>query len=370
MSLTINSKYLCNAVGFLSNKGEKPKKILLDVRNVSDKYPDIGIVVLKPSIDRITFGFSPTVDFLKYFKQDPADLDEYKKVIANSLYQDSKVGEEVTGVAPRKDISFKKVPYCYYKSHLTFRPKGCSERVKMRLDPKKDNSKLPFIVFDMKVNRFDAKAMKGFKAFIEELLAFPDQTVSFEEFLRWSDISSLEVCVEILGARTHDLEVLSMTDNKYVPAKSQKYKSQTGRTQTVYPKIKKTGGSDQLYDKHKEQLENEQKPIYGDFHHVRFEGRVKKTKFYKLGNLKNRCGRVAIRALNMKKFSKLKHTEKLFVRLAIEQTLDKALELIPENLKAKYTAKYHSLLCDIWHPKKLWMGWQDTLKSSGLYPFK
>lgn len=98
------TKVLCNTVGFLSNKGEKQQAVKLDKNKIAYKNADIGIAILKPSMDRITFGFSPSQAFLDQY--DPTEsLEAYQKKIHDWLFADAKASDchlsFVTGVSVR-----------------------------------------------------------------------------------------------------------------------------------------------------------------------------------------------------------------------------------------------------------------------------
>jgi len=312
----------------------------------------------------LTFGFVPDEKLLK--KYDPAaNLDEYKTYIKGSLAGDG-FHTEITGLSYIQGVSFKKPPYSLYDVNLTFKPCPNSEPIIIQIMPKKGG--YSFMRFDMNPNRITKKGMENFWTIIEEVvLLIPGHSISREDFLIWSKIYIAEIAVDILGARPSELEITSMTNNKPIPQKSHVYKSKTGRVQTKYPKVKK-GKSDTeyVYDKRQERLDCGAEPIYGDFLHSRFECRVQKTTFYKLSNIKNRCVRVSIRTLDYGKFSKMKYTQHLFIRYALDRTLDKALEAIPPKFKPTYQNAYDTAMRKIWDAKKIWSYWPETLKNSDL----
>jgi len=360
MGLNIYAPFQCNAIGFLSNKGEKQQKTTLNKSKIAYRDTGNNIIVLKPSIDRIVFSFSPSQDFINQY--DPTEnLEAYQKKIHDWVFADA-AADENNHLSFVKGVSFKKQPYASYNINVNFQPPGAKEPILIHIDPKKPELKKPFIRIDMKPDHLNDKAMQAFRRFIRDLLIMPGGTPSYAEFLAQTVISHLEINVDMLGVRSYDLEVINYSKKGAVPAKSIKYKSPTGRTQTTYPKIKKSGGSDMVYDKRIEQLENGKEPIYGDILHSRFEARIqKKTSFDSLNKIQNRCAKVRIRALDLKKFSKLPYTHKIFVRLAMEQSLDKALELIPPNAQPKFLKMYNGVMLDIWKPVEFWGYWKNEI---------
>lgn len=365
MGLTVSSYIFCNTVGFPTNKEGKPEikieKIKIDGNKVANKYPDIGVNLLKPTIDRIKFGFYLDEAFLAKF--DPAeDLEDYKKKIQSDLFSSAKA--HVDSLYEIEGANFMQQPYSSYNTSLHFKPKGAEHPILIQVSPKWH--KHAFIRIDMKVNRLDKSAIKAFRTLIEELLLLPgEKSPSYGDFLRASKITHMELNVDILGARPYDMEVTGLTDNKAKPVKSHVYVGKTGRAETIYPKHKAGKSSTEyVYDKKRERLDAGKQPIYGDVLHGRVECRLEGQAFDALEKGKNRFGRLAIRALDRKKFSDLDYPQKLFVRLALEQSVDRALKLIPDDLKPQFRKTYNDVMVDIWDAKKLWGYWLETVKTS------
>lgn len=367
MGLTINTKHPCNTIGYITNKGSKPQQIILPNDRIAIKHSDLGIVILKPSIDRLKFGFEPDE---KLFNKHKANIttDEYEAYVFKSLAGDGFHTGDTQLEYIEKNASFKKQPYVAYDVNLLFRPCPNSKPVLIQIRPKKPAHS--FMRFDMNPNQISKKGMDAFWKLVDEnLLLLPGVTsLGREDFLIWSKINQLEVAIDILGLRPSDAEVKSNTNNKPVPQKSQVYKSKTGRIQTIYAKLKKGSNTEYLYDKRQERIDCGAEPIYGDFLHSRYEFRVNKTTFYKMAKITNRCGRVSIRSLDYVKFSKMKYTQHLFIRYALNRTLEKALEVIPVKHQPSYKAAYETTMRKIWDPKKIWSYWPETLKNSNLIP--
>ncbi|MCB9978289.1 MAG: hypothetical protein H6862_01615 [Rhodospirillales bacterium] len=368
MSLMISKKVSCNTIGFSTNKGAKPETISIPANRIAIKYPDIGIVILRPAIDRLSFGFAPDQKLLDKYKS-PYDLDEYKAYIYKSLAGDG-FHTGSTGLSYIAEGNFKKPPLSLYNVNLSFKPCPNSEPVLIQVGPKKGG--YDFMRFDMNPNRITPKGMKNFWELMETATVMPGFTVSHEDFLIWSRIHKGEICVDILGLRPAEAEI---TPRKYGgphKAKSHIYKSATsGRIETIYPKAAMFKSStERLYDKRQERIDQGHQPLYGDILHTRYESVFSKTTFFQLAGIKNRCNRVAIRALDYTKLPKMNFVHHLFIRHALARTLDKALEIIPDDLKAEYIACYADTMVKIWDSKAIWSFWPDTLKSSGLFPAK
>ncbi len=56
----------CNQIGFSTNKEKKPPNVQIEGSKLGIRYKDIHIIVLKPALDRLTFGFCPDKHFMKY----------------------------------------------------------------------------------------------------------------------------------------------------------------------------------------------------------------------------------------------------------------------------------------------------------------
>lgn len=378
--ITITANVPCNTIGFLPNKDNKLHKIKLVSKRIADRYVDIGIIVLKPIIDKITFGFTPTQEFID--KYNPAISEaEYKKYIKGTLFGDAAYNTAnslIEGVSMVSNVPFMKKPYKSYNVNIHYKPPSASDSIFIQIDPKSSydsktqkeiKSKLAFMRFDMNPSRFSEKAMAEFRLFMEELLAMPGGYVPYDDVIANAPIYRADVAVDILGARPYDLEIKSMANKKPAAHKSLTFNNATGRMETIYTKVKKGKSSTEyLYDKRREQLDAKKEPIYGDFLHSRYECNMQKTTFQKLAKTTNRCVRISIRALDNTKFAKRGYVERLFIRYALDRTLDKALEMIPPKLQPKFQNAYNDSIHNIWDAKKLWSYWKDTVSNSGFFP--
>lgn len=364
MGLSIKVKIPCNQIGFPSNKGKKPT-LPIESRRIAVRYDDIGITVLKPDIDHIAFGFSFKPELLKKYKSSQ-NIAAFEKNVSQTLFHAAKTN--ANGLSMVEGVPFLKKPWVNYNLNIRYRPNKSTEAIFIQASPKNPDSNLDFMRFVMNPSRYDKSDFKAFRVFVEELLVCPDACISYEDFLIWSQIYRADVAVDILGARPADLEITTLVSGKASPKKKHIYKSATGRAETIYPGAKKGKSSGSyIYDKRKEQEENGHQPLYGDFLHSRFECRISKTTFHKLANCTNRCGRVAVRALDPKLFAKEHYTRQLFIRYALERTLDKALAVIPPKYQPKFLKSYNGAMRDIWDAKHLWSFWKHTVKTSGFF---
>ena len=330
----------CNTIGFTYNKGKIPE-IIVDTKKVVKKYREIGIIVLKPIIDRLSFTVSPSKEFFSCYGA-TAEVEEFKKYVSGDLFNRASTGYE--GLALISGVTFNKPPYRHYNLNLRLTV-GEGASVFIQASPK--SAKYAFLRFDYNPSRFNDQGLAKFRAFVEDIFEASGVHIPYDEVLAWADISRLDIAVDILGARPSDMEIMVMTKAGPIPQKSQSFASKTGRMETIYPKLKKDGSNrEYVYDKRQELIDNGHEPLYGEFLHSRFECRIQKTKLNKLLKVHNRCDKVSIRVLDYKKFFKLHHTYKLFIRYALaRRSVQKALDVVPSQLRPKYEKSYGGSNC-------------------------
>lgn len=363
--MSIVFSYPC---GSSTNKGKKPSKISLDTSKVAYAYPELGIVVMKPIIDRLVFGFFPNSKLMKACDGLESDLGEYLNYCAGSVFGDAKANK-IKGLSLIEDANFFKEPYKRYNTNLRFQPAGCNAYALIQIGPKSEGK--PFAKFDLNPSLFGAKGMAEFWELIDEIFLFMEQPAqaTFENFLIWSKALRIDVAVDVLGARPDDMEILKMAGGKPKPSKSCAYKSIKGRIETIYPNTK-SGKSDSeyVYNKKKALSDKKKSPMYGDFLHTRYECRAVKQNFFKLNKMKNRCSRVGVRVLDVAKITDDQYVEHLFARDVISRSKAKALEIIPEQHRKQLDDAYEDMMFDIWQPKKIWATWPSVIKQSGILP--
>jgi len=368
MALIINVAPHCNTVDFLCNKEKTPPKLKIDSKKVAKVYDDIGIVILKPCIDRIVWGFSPTKELLAAcgtvgdLEQEVADLKEY---IASSLFHAAKM--KADGLECVEGVNFNSAPYKHYNMNFRYTPAGSGESIFIQVKPKKDHHM--FMRFDVNCSKISPQAMAKFRSLIEESLVIAGVIIPYEEFIAWSHIFEIEAAIDILGARPAELEMNLIKGGKPFPCKNSAYKSKTGRVETLYLNVKKGQSSRAyVYDKQTEQLDAGKEPLYGNALHSRYEWRFKKTREHKLLNVQNPCNKISIRAVDYKKLRKRGYVQKMFIGFVLSRTYEKAIDLIPAKYQPKYKAVYEECFRDIWDAKLIWSYWPDTLQSCGLFP--
>lgn len=363
MSIFIATKIPCNTVEFFSNKEKKPPKITLNSQRVAYRYPDIGIIVLKPDMDRLTFGFSPTQDLLNEYAPGE-DLGEYKEYIKKALW--GSASYEADNLTLAKGI-FTKPPYSLYNVNIRYTPPGAPDGILIQIDPKKPNR--AFMRFDMNPSKLQPKHFLAFQAFLKEaVLSTPSGAIPYQTFIDLAPVYRADIAVDILGGRPEEMEIITLAGKKPSQQKKHLYVSKTGRKETVYLKAKAGKPSNEyVYDKRTEQLEAGLEPIYGDFLHSRFECRMQKTTFAKLAKTHNRCQRVSIRVLNYLKYKKIGYVDRLFINHALARDLQKALALVPAKMKPKHLQSYNKAMCNVWDADGLWLHWKDTVQKSALF---
>lgn len=362
--IKINSKYPCHNRQSSTNKVEKPLTLTIDANRVAYSDKDMGIVVLKPIIDRICFGFFPTQEFVN--EHDPSiDIEEYTDSIKKALFGDAKAKDMNLSLA--KNVNFMKSPWVNYNVNLHFQPPGCSEPALIQISPKKPG--WAYIKIDMNPSKMTPAGMTAFRGWIENTLMMPTAKVTYEKFLIWSRITRVDVAVEILGQRPNDLTIKPVKAGKPIRHPGSLYYSDTSRIETIYPKVSPGKKSTEyVYDKRENELKKGKVPEFGEFLHTRVECRIGKTKFFKLAGLKNRCARLQISGLHYQKFYKKKYNYQVFIRLAIALSLTRALKLIPDKFKNEHTKAFSETNVNIWKPGELWKLWPKALANSGLMP--
>ena len=112
MALTIKSKVQCNDCDYASNKSKKPPRIHVDNTRIVKRYDELGVVVLKPHIDRSVLGFFINQSMLNEYGLvcTYAELETY---IKGNLFGDAK-NDPASGLKTVTGKSFFKKPYCDY----------------------------------------------------------------------------------------------------------------------------------------------------------------------------------------------------------------------------------------------------------------
>ncbi len=366
MPLHIIGKYQCNGYDFSNNK-EKKVIIKKDTKEVAKEYKDIGIIQLKPIIDRLQFDFFLTQEFVNKFDKN-LDVQEYRDWIKGSLFGSAKSDPD-SGISLVENVPFKTSKFKHYNVHLFYTPPGSKHSILMQVGPKTESDKWPFMRFDMKRCLFSVSEMVSFQQFIEGLLVIPGVDVPFEDFAIWTKIRCLEIAVDMPGLRSSRVEAFDNKAGVPYPKKTHVYKSKTGRAETLYLNATAVKTSQiRLYDKQAEQIEQGVAPENFEFFCTRCEFRVTDTTPYKLMGLHNRFKRISLRALNKEKLNTLPFLNQTVIRLALHETIQKAVTNAPEEIKKQLIADYHSCLTNVWDADLLWTHWKEIVVTSGLLP--
>ncbi len=365
MALTVKSLYSCHEHKSSTNKGKNSNKISLNIDDVAISYKELGIVIMKPVIDRFMMSFYPKVELIKQY--DPGEtLETYKAKVHNDICTDA---DHVPGMTFVKLPEAKQAQFKGYAVNVRFKPTPDSDEVLVQVSPFSNG--WPFLKIDCNPSRITPQGRLILRQTLMGWLAFGTLTEEelAEQIFIYSKIKRLDVAVDVLGVQPSDLEVMKLVANLPVAAKKSLYKSATGRTETIYPDFKPGKSSSMyFYDKRKKELEIGAEPIYGEFLHTRFECRMPSVNLFKASKAANRCKRVSMRALNVNGLNKQSMEHRLFTRLALATTYEKALEMVPEKQVEKFASKHQSVMNKAWDPDKIWSYWPETLKRSMLFP--
>ena len=359
MPLKILTHHPVNAMSFSTNKVEK-QVLKIDNDKVAISYKDLGIVILNPIMDRLTFGFSPTKEFMAEY--DPAQtVEDLEQYLRTDLYHRASLKSDNLSLLEK--VSFLKPPYSSYKINVKYTPTGAASHVLIQVSPKQPKNQ--FFRFDMNPSKFNQAQMAEFQSFIEDLLS-TGSPVPFDAVKERSYIHRVDVAVDILGARPADMDVIPLVEGKPAKKKSHVYKSASGRQETVYPgSTIGEAGKSYIYDKQKELAEKNSPPMFGDFLHSRYEIRCEKQKFATLATMNNRLNRVSVNALHLGEYEKLHYTQQLFIRYVLDRTLEKGLVMIPAKFRPRFLKAYEKCTRKIWDAPLLWSLWKTRVAKTG-----
>ena len=361
--ISIKSALKCNTINSPFNKGGNPETVKIDSNRIAYRYPDAGIAVLKPVIDRLKFGFYPKADF--FIQQGISETPEsISKYLTTSLASDVFTGGDFN-LSWFKTGKGSKSAFSLYKIDLWLKPSAGSAPIRIQAAPKKVGYAL--LRVDMNPCHMDEEGFSCLWDFVGQCFTLPGGSVSKDSFLSACRISSAEVSVDILGLRPNESEIKRVVGGLPKKGKSHTYKSHSGRTETIYPSAKAgKQNNEYLYDKRQELIDQGKMPVFGDVLHTRFEARIVDTTPLLLAKAHNRCDRYTIRTLCPQKFAHLSITEKLYVRLAVQRNPEKAAYDVPETDHAKYQALFEETMMNVWQPKTLWKSWPKLVHDVGL----
>lgn len=343
MTVTVNHPVNCSSPKIPTNKVEDLK---IDMGRIAYTL-DHNIVVLRPVIDRIILRYNPPKKagekLLKALEKLNSDMPDYK------VHNDG---------------------YDAFHTNVMYSPPSGKSGILIRINPKKKNSFL-WLDFSPHLIGFD-----GLQEFRNQLNILSDGAINFTDIAKKGGaIKEMHIAVDMLGVDVDDLIVsdMSATKGEVIEGKSHVIKSHTGRKETTYLgfKTKKHEGShNYFYNKKKSMLEKEGISEFGNVLHSRYERRIKKMKknsnLFDLSGMYNPFKKVGVEAVNYETAKSADYSFVLFARYAIDRNLDKALELIPDDLKDTYEANFKKSKMNIWDAQKLWSYWPDALKKSGL----
>lgn len=360
---------LCTKAGnFPYNKGGV--MIMAESDRIVDLYQYKGgqIAILRPVIDKLIFEYN--------FK----DCDANKRKIQEAVLKNASIAlKKVPGMFKKATEGNVGQERLYYlsKTHrqifvLTHAPTG--SKIIIQLEPRNKSSK--FLRCELNPSRLRADGMTFFRDFIKVLTENSWKEISFETIAKTpKGIRRIDIAVDMLGVDASDLEGQYVFKGKKL--KKEPVQNTTGRVETMYFQMPENDKNQaywynkkvQIKETVKDLLEGGQKSPCGDALYTRFEYRVNETDkpIANLKSLLNHLTKVHFRAADYTKIKGKDFTHMLFLRYALLRTRDKALEMIPNDLKIKYAASYDTAILDIWKPQDIWdKGWCAELISLGL----
>ena len=229
--------------------------------------------------------------------------------------------------------------------------------------------KNPLIKVDLNPSRYTVVEMAAFRSLIGGLFVTSGGSIAYSDLILGAMAYRTDIAVDVLGIQPPDIELRVLKGKQWLPHKRQVYLSKIGKAETIYPRaVAGKSSHEYVYDKRQELIDNQMPPVYGDVLHTRFECRVIKKTVGKLANVKNRCRRVSIQAVDYKKLHKLNNTQRLFMGLALSRSLTAALQMLPAKYHAKYSKSYQNILKNVWPADLIWEHWKEALANSGLLP--
>lgn len=343
---------------------------LLESDKIVDRYKYKGgdLVILRPVIDKLIFEYN--------FKDCGSDKRKIQETVLKNASKTLKKASGVFKIATDKNVGQERL-YYLNKTHkriyvLIHAPTG--SKIIIQLEPRKQTSK--FLRCELNPSRLRANGMAFFKDFMKLLMANSQKDITFETIAKTPmGVKRIDIAVDMLGVDASDLEGRYVFKNKKL--KKEPIQNTTGRVESMYFQMPENDKNQaywynkkiQIKETAKDPLEGGQKSPYGHALHTRFEYRINETDkpIANLKSLLNHLTKVHFQAADYTKIKGKDFTHPLFLRYALLRTRDKALEMIPDDLKDKYAASYGAAIMDIWQPEQIWeKGWHAELISLGL----
>lgn len=359
--------FCIKAGNFPYNKGGCFSQV--DPERIVDQYSYKGakLIVLRPVIDKLIFEYSLAACGTHKWPIQEQVLKNAKDLIKKQ--QDFELATNKNVGTKRLSGLFK---YYIHNYLLTYKPTGAKVVLQIA-DPDKGKA---LIRCELNPARLGTGGMMYFRGFLNKLLNNKHKDLSFEIIAkRPKSIKRIDIAVDFLGVDISDLEGRYIDKDKQL--KKKPIQNHSGRTETMYLQMPENDKNEaywynkrQAYkDKAKDPVDGGQVSPYGKALYTRYEYRIQETDkpIAHLHSLLNHLPKVSFRAIDYSRVEGKDFTHALFLRYALSRTREKALEMIPDNLRAEYAASYDKAIVNIWKPEKIWeKGWEKELDSLGL----
>lgn len=325
----------------------------MDIQNI---YDNKNVIVLKPRLDWLEFT-CPV---------DKKHETEIQKGLNSLAYADIEDFNSLSHTAQKKANQAKKGTG--YKCRFYWlNDQKLTDQIMVAYKPKTTGK--AFIKIILQPSGLTKDDMLSFRQFWGTIAVNYPYLKLENVFTQPKRITRMDIATDILNAAVGNLYIHPTSKTKSLKKQSlNQYKNLTGRLETNYlPHTAKTPAKAYAYDK-KLQLESIDKlSPYGNIPLTRFEQRVETERaINNLGTLKNHFSEYSVEFFDQNALEKKSYDYALFCNYALARTAQKALELVPENLRDSFEKAFHDNLSDIWDTTKLQKGLIEDFVRLGL----
>ena len=354
----ISGKQLCSLHTKSLKKSPNKENILIEEGSIAKYYHQYGICIFKPIIDRLVITYN-----LEDFSEDKRE--ELIKYITVSFPQDG-INDEAYKSVPK--YLQGKYQFKAYKYNIWLKYKDQKKYILIQAVPL--SPKAPFMRFDFYPAKLGKEGMEYFKKKLNEDFSLPDSQVYFDRIAEHEHaIQRIDIAVDIAGVNVDDLSLDMLKGGEVYAAKSQVFVGLNGRNESIYPGFKNGKSNDlYVYNKKQQQIDNNEKPTLGNINLTRIERRVKKTKhsLYSIHKMQNHFKKINVRFIDYEPLKNKPYWHSMFIKIAKDTGLEKALGYIPESEHSKYIESYSACFIDIWKPESLWDMLPSVIAEYGL----
>jgi len=204
----------------------------------------------------------------------------------------------------------------------------------------------------------------GAKAFRESIPDLTAHHFDFEALAAEGTVTRVDIAVDLVNIDIEDLLI-----NTAKPGVTNGYFGITGKAETKYLNVNKSGSNLYVYDRRallaKLQQDGE-KALYGGAKYTRVEVRSNPNiPLTAMDGMSNRLLKVDLFDIEAASPPEKFHHWKLFQDSCRYRGLKGALALLPAGTRAAYEAAIKAT-DTLWRPKELWSHWPSVLKNAGL----